>query len=158
MFSLFPSEKTVCVSVHAARLCVCVRGLTLVCVCTPLSATTYAVIHFEPLLSDSYRLDVCVVAEASKQHCALCIPLKMGDCIEYSRRTACTWLQETHPCVCVCVCVRVLFKHVRCDFVFLNPAPPSQLNGLFLLLDDSPNNKNTGAAHTQPLTQYLCTL
>ncbi len=90
-----PLGETVCVSVHSIRMCVCVivpvcfRVCT-VCVLEPprvgahisvrlhtaLSAATHVVSHFELLLSDSYRLDVCVVAEASKEHLALCIPLE----------------------------------------------------------------------------------
>lgn len=94
MFSLFLSEKTVRVFVHTVRMCVyitltgflcaytvCVPEpswcmCALVCSCTVLSATTRVVSHFELPLSDSYRLDVCVAAEASKQRLALCIPLE----------------------------------------------------------------------------------
>lgn len=63
------------------RVCVCV-GVALLCAgvcgCAALSASTRrrVVSHFELLLSDSYRLDVCVVAEASEQHFALRVPLE----------------------------------------------------------------------------------
>lgn len=94
-----PLRETVCVSIHTVCVCACVRAYVrvchpasvLVCIyytvcvleplyacayqCAALSATTHVVSHFEPLLSDSYRLDVCV-AEASKKHLALCIPLE----------------------------------------------------------------------------------
>lgn len=79
-----PLRETVCVSEHTVRMCVCVVlpvcscvcticapepsvcVYILACSCTALSASTHVVSHFELLLSDSYRLDVCVVAEASK--------------------------------------------------------------------------------------------
>lgn len=70
-----------CFSVHIIHklehrcVCVCVRFLCRSC--ATLSASVHLVGHFELLLSDSYRLDACVVAEASKQHLALCIPLEM---------------------------------------------------------------------------------
>lgn len=86
-----PLIETACVSVHTVYIlcvyvtltaCLCVYTVRVLepcvfaCSCSALSATTHVVSHFELLLSDSYRLDVCVVAEASKQHFALCIPLE----------------------------------------------------------------------------------
>lgn len=62
MWASVPGRRDLC---RPGRLSVCV--LTLVCSCRALSALTLVVSHFEPLLSDSYRLAVCVVAEASKQ-------------------------------------------------------------------------------------------
>lgn len=63
------------------KVCTCVLVSpcsVLVCAAArPYQPSTRVVSHFELLLSDSYRLDVCVVAEASEQHFALCIPQKV---------------------------------------------------------------------------------
>lgn len=109
---------------HFASICI------LACSCTALSTTSHVVSHFELLLSDSYRLEVCVCAEASKQHLALCIPLEIVT-LEYPRRMQHQYsmylASETHSssniCVHLCVggCVFVFSKCVECDV--LNWAP-----------------------------------
>lgn len=77
--SLFFCSLRVCTYSIYVGLCVhTVRVLGLcvsACSCSSLSASTHVVSHFELLLSDGYRLSVCVVAEASQQHFALFMPL-----------------------------------------------------------------------------------
>lgn len=75
------SHSVICVS-SCQRACVCIYTVRVLEPCVfmrsyaALSAAAHVVSHFELLLSDSYRLDVCVVEEASKQHFALCSPLE----------------------------------------------------------------------------------
>lgn len=81
-----------------------------------ISATMHVVSHFEQLLSDSYGLDVCVVADASKQRPALCILL-----VKVTSNTAAVqrvlnfrntfFKQCLHASVCRCE----MFKCVRRD-------------------------------------------